>query len=91
MIGIVVTYYGEIDLLPQALASIIGQTVPPQQVVVVNDAHPSCPLDLVNSLGYEYIRNAKNLGLAGARNAGVAYLQTPYYLPLDADDKLHPN
>jgi len=96
MIGIVVTYHGEIDLLPQALASITGQTVPPQQVVIVNDAHPSCPLDLIKNYSFDgrdfdYIRNAKNLGLAGARNVGVAYLNTPYYIPLDADDMLTPD
>jgi len=91
MIGVVVTYHGELDFLPSALASIANQTVPPQQVVVVNDAHPSCPLDLVNSFNYDYIRNADNLGLAEARNVGVAYLKTPYYLPLDADDKLAPD
>lgn len=91
MIGVVVTYHGEIDLLPQALASISTQTVLPQQVVVVNDAHPSSILELVQGHGYNYIRNATNLGLAGARNAGVAYLETPYYISLDADDILHPN
>jgi len=91
MIGVIVTYHGELDLLPQTLASIANQTVPPQQVVIVNDAHPSSPLDLVKSFGFDYIRNAKNLGLAGARNVGVAYLETPYYLPLDADDKLTPD
>lgn len=91
MIGIVVTYHGEIDLLPQALVSIASQKVAPQQVVVVNDAHPSSPLDIVKDYGYDYIRNATNLGLAGARNAGVAYLETPYYIPLDADDILHPD
>lgn len=91
MIGIVVTYHGEVDFLPQALASISTQTVLPQQVVVVNDAHPSCPLDLVKSHNFDYIRNATNLGLAGARNTGIAYLKTPYYIPLDADDMLHPD
>lgn len=91
MIGVVVTYYGETDLLPQALASIATQTVSPQQVVVVNDAHPSSILELVQSYGFDYIRNATNLGLAGARNTGIAYLKTPYYIPLDADDMLHPD
>ena len=88
MIGIVVTYHGEVDLLPIALDSIVHQTVAPQAVVVVNDAHPLGVLDLVEGYGFQYVRNARNLGLAGARNVGVSCLRTPYYLPLDADDRL---
>jgi len=91
MIGIVVTYHGEIDYLPKALHSIAAQTIPPSAVVVVNDAHPTCPLDLVKSFGYGYIRTGSNAGLADARNIGIAYLSAPYYIPLDADDRLTPD
>lgn len=91
MIGIVVTYCGEIDLLPHALDSIIGQSVPPESVVVVNDAHPVSAESVARSYGFDYIKNAVNLGLAESRNVGIDYLPTEFYLPLDADDKLTPH
>jgi len=89
-ISVIVTYYGEIDFLPDALNSIAGQTVPPNDVIVVNDGHWLSPQSLVEQYGYRYIESA-NQGLASARNLGISHCDTDFYLPLDADDKLAPN
>lgn len=86
-ISVIVTYYGEIDFLPDALDSIAGQTLPPDDVIVVNDGHYLSPESLVRHYGYRYIEST-NQGLAAARNLALTHCSTDYYLPLDADDKL---
>ena len=89
MIGVVVTYYGE-HQLPQALASIANQSIHPDAVVIVNDAHPESARDIVKEYGYAYIENKSNVGLAESRNVGIDHLPSEFYIPLDADDRLAP-
>lgn len=90
-IGIVVTYHGEIEFLPQALSSIAEQTILPKEVIVINDAHHSDPSKLVEQYNFKYIENPQNVGLAVSRNIGIEALDTDFYIPLDADDYLNKN
>jgi glycosyltransferase involved in cell wall biosynthesis len=80
----------------ETLASVIAQTLPDVEVVVVDDgstddtvavveaamaAHPSGRMRLVRQ---------QNAGTAAARNRGIALARGRYILPLDADDLIAP-
>jgi len=82
------------------MASVLAQTVRPQQVVLVDDASPdegrtlSTLRDLARSaeekLNVHVVALDENRGPAGARNAGWALASEPLIAFLDSDDAWHP-
>lgn len=91
-IGAVVTCFDYGRFLPEAVGSLLAQEGGPPRVLVVDDG--STDPDTLRALdalpdGVEVLRQA-NHGLAAARNAGLARLDTPYLIVLDADDRLAP-
>jgi glycosyltransferase involved in cell wall biosynthesis len=68
-------------------------------LVVVDDCSTDNSLDVANQWlrrhGARFnrvvlVRNLKNSGLGLTRNAGFAAAETPYILPLDADNRIYP-
>jgi glycosyltransferase involved in cell wall biosynthesis len=78
--------------LPEALESLLAQAGGAPRIVVVDDGstdpHTLAVLDDMPA-GVELVRQP-NRGVSAARNAGLARVQTPYWLVLDADDRLAP-
>lgn len=91
-ITVVVTNYNYGRYLEEAVRSALNQLGGSPHVVVVDDGSTE-PLSaqVLHRLPSEVavIRQA-NVGLPGARNAGLAWAHTPYLLVLDADDRLRP-
>jgi glycosyltransferase involved in cell wall biosynthesis len=79
--------------LLEAVASLRDQDGGSPRVVVVDDGstepESQAALTRLETEGVE-VRRQPNLGVCAARNAGLADLQTPYWLVLDADDRLAP-
>ena len=78
--------------LGEAVASVLEQGPVTPRVIVVDDG--STERDTHAALddlprGVEVLR-LENGGVASARNAGLARAETPFVLPLDADDRLAP-
>ncbi len=70
-----------------------NSSYPPAKVLFVDDGSDERGLETVEqaaagfkSLACTVVRNAHNLGLAGARNAGLAQVATPYVCVHDNDD-----
>ncbi len=70
-----------------------NSSYPPAQVLFVDDGSDERGLEVIeeaasslSSLPSVLIRNARNLGLAGARNAGLEQVATPYVCVHDNDD-----
>jgi glycosyltransferase involved in cell wall biosynthesis len=80
--------------LPDALQSVVRQSVPDIEVIVVDDGSDDeftrVALAEWERSGLTVIRQA-NSGLAAARNAGVARARSEYVCCLDADDRLAPD
>ena len=80
----VITNYNYGRFLPEAVDSVLRQGA---SAVVVDDGStepvPDLPADV------ELIRQ-DNQGVATARNTGLARVQSPYVIVLDADDRLAP-
>jgi glycosyltransferase involved in cell wall biosynthesis len=89
-VSVVVAVYGNLQYLPETLASIDAQTEPPGEVVIVDDASPHDVRAVVRSAAIavpvRYIRLEVNGGVAVARNAGNAAATGDWIAVCDSDD-----
>ncbi len=92
-VTVVIPCFNQGRFLPEALASVRAQTHPQVKCVIVDDGSTQAEtLRVLRELerdGLTVLRQS-NLGLAAARNAGVRASRTEFFVPLDADDRLHP-
>ncbi|MGE3356684.1 MAG: glycosyltransferase family 2 protein [Acidimicrobiia bacterium] len=94
-IGVVITTYQAAAYVDQALASIAGQTRPADRIVLVDDASTDATVARVRTwqrhLPIDLVVQPVNGGVARARNAGLARLDTDVVAILDGDDVLLPD
>jgi len=88
--AIVVTHNGRSrGFLVEALESVLGQTLCPAEVLLVDDASTDDTPSMVHGRFGSAVRVvslARNLGPSGARNHGVRLATAPYVAFLDDDD-----
>jgi glycosyltransferase involved in cell wall biosynthesis len=92
-ISVIIPCYKHAGLLPEAIESVLAQTYPYHEIVVVDDGSPddtSAVAGQFSTYGVRCLRQA-NAGLAHARNAGIRATTGPYLVFLDADDRLLPS
>ncbi len=99
LVTVIVPVFNYADYVPEALQSVADQTLRLLDLVVVEDASPddsaSMVLDWVRANAQRFnrvrvLRHRENAGLGFARNSGFAAAETPFVLPLDADNRLRP-
>lgn len=94
-VGVVVAARNSVEVLDQALGSIATQTVPVDEVVVVDDCSDddtaACARRWSAVLPLRVHETGSRLGLWGGRRAGIAELTTDLVLQLDADDMFAPH
>jgi glycosyltransferase involved in cell wall biosynthesis len=79
-------------MVARAIRSVLAQTVPPRQIVVIDDAS-DFPLELPGDLAdgrVRVIRNERSSGAAAARNIGLREAATEIVAFLDDDDEWLP-
>jgi glycosyltransferase involved in cell wall biosynthesis len=86
---IVIPTHERPELLGRALQSALGQTLPPPEVIVVDDGSDP-PVRLAPDERVRLVRLEKNRGNAAARNAGLAAARCRWITFLDDDDVLLP-
>lgn len=92
-VSVIIPCYRDSATLARAIDSVLAQTYPAIEVVVVNDCSPET--SAVESIlarypQVKYVRNSENLGLAGSRNAGIQEAKGEFVALLDADDEYLP-
>lgn len=92
MISVGISSYNQQDYLPDAIESVLAQTVP-CEIIVVNDGSTDNSLEIAKSYESKGVKviDQVNKGLASARNTAIMNMTGDYYLPLDADDMLLEN
>ncbi|WP_337996604.1 glycosyltransferase [Oleispirillum naphthae] len=91
-ISIVIPCYDSGATLPQTLDSLRAQSLPPREIIVVDDGSTDpATVALLDSLSDIRLVRQPNRGLPAARNAGFAAATGELVLPLDADDWLEPD
>ena len=87
-ISIIIPSYNQQEYLPDAIQSVLDQTVL-CEVVVVDDGSTDDSLKIAGKYPVKLVSQA-NKGLASARNTGIMNASGEYCLFLDADDMLLP-
>lgn len=92
----IITTYNRPHLLEGATACILREKVEDSELIIVDDcsAEPvSMPASALQAFGArsQLIRNPVNLGVIGARNAGIAAATGEYIIFLDDDDTSEPH
>jgi hypothetical protein len=86
-VSVVIPSYNRADLIEETLESVWNQTLPPREVIVVDDGSTDNTEEVVNRfrprVRYHRIQNA---GPPQARNIGVSLAQCPWIALCDSDD-----
>jgi len=89
-VSVVIPCFRQAHFLGEAIESVLAQTHPRIEAIVVDDGSPDDVEAIAGRYpGVGYLRQA-NGGLAAARNAGLAEASGEFVLFLDADDRLLP-
>jgi glycosyltransferase involved in cell wall biosynthesis len=86
-VSVIIPSYNSAAYLPEAIESALGQTVPPLEVIVVNDGSTDGTARILDQYRGR-IRSIfqENRGLSAARNRGIAAARGDLIAFLDADD-----
>lgn len=89
-VSVVIPCYNSGRYIEEAVESAQAQTLPPAEILIVNDGSTHAPtLAVLSQLQQRGITvlSTPNRGLPAARNLGIARASSSYILTLDADDK----
>lgn len=90
-VSVIITCYNYAHYLWQAIESVLAQNKcgGEVEIVVVNDGSTDNTIEVAEKYPVCLI-NQENQGVSIARNVGIERSHGQFILPLDADDKLHP-
>lgn len=88
-VTVLIPAYNESASLADTILSIRMQSVPPYDILVIDDCSTDDTADVAHSLGATVIRPPHNTGLkAGAQNYALQFVETPFVIAIDADTTL---
>jgi glycosyltransferase involved in cell wall biosynthesis len=92
-VSIIIPCYNAGEFLAETMQSVLAQTYPDVEVVIVDDGSPDpATRELLDQAQWPHTRiiHQANAGPAAARNRAVQEATGVYILPLDADDTIEP-
>jgi glycosyltransferase involved in cell wall biosynthesis len=93
-VSVVIPAYNQAQFLGEAIQSVLDQTYPNFELLVVNDASPDNTAEVVGQFSdprMRYIAHEENRGLPAARNSGMRAAEGELIALLDGDDFFHPD
>lgn len=94
-VSFIVPVYNTQEFLPRCLDSLLGQTCPDVEIVVVNDGSPDGSAAIIDEYARMDFRvrvvEKSNGGLSSARNAGMDVARGDIIDFVDSDDYVEPN
>lgn len=88
---VIPAYNGTSRYLNEAIHSVLAQSYPDYEIIVVDDASTDRTDALVQAIPQvRYVRHSRNAGQAAARNTGARLALSPYLAFLDQDDLWEP-
>jgi glycosyltransferase involved in cell wall biosynthesis len=89
-VTVVIPCYNHADFLKEAIDSVLGQTHPASEIIVVDDGSSDNPASIVENYDNVMFIRQENQGLSAARNSGLIAAASGKVIFLDADDRLLP-
>lgn len=90
LVSVVIPCYNQAHFLDEAIESVLAQSHPAKEVVVIDDGSTDTTAQVAERRPVRYIHQ-RNRGLAEARNRGIRESQGELLVFLDADDRLLPD
>ena len=89
--AVIIPVYNGAKTLARTIDSVLAQTYPAHEIIVVDDGSTDASAEIVSRYG-ERVRllRQENRGVSAARNAGVAAASAEWLCFLDADDWYYP-
>lgn len=94
-VSVIIPCFKQAHYLPDALGSVLAQTYPHWECIIVNDGSPDHTEEVAQQWmakdeRFRYVKK-ENGGLSSARNAGLKAAKGEFIQFLDADDAIHPD
>jgi len=90
-VSVVIPTYNSARYLGDAVQSVLAQTSPPAEIIVIDDGSKDDTAQRIAPfLDRTTYRFQNNAGVSAARNYGVSLARQPFVAFLDADDVWHP-
>lgn len=94
LVSVVTAIYNGELFIADTISSVLNQTYPNIEIIIVNDASTDGTIDIINNLiaglSITVITNTKNAGAAASRNIGYAHAKGELIKFLDGDDLINP-
>jgi glycosyltransferase involved in cell wall biosynthesis len=91
-VSVIVPYYRASETIVRAVKSALGQTVRPDEIIIVDDGSPDDAATATKEFGSSVTLICKpNGGAASARNLGIEHANGDWIAFLDADDYWEPS
>jgi glycosyltransferase involved in cell wall biosynthesis len=90
-VSVVIPLYNGAPWIGEALDSVLAQTLPPQEIIVVDDGSTDGSPDLVRAYPSVKLVLNEGKGSSVARNIGLRHVRSSYVAFLDQDDLWHPS
>ncbi len=91
LVSVVITAYNHSRYLPDAIESVLNQSWPAIELIVIDDGSTDNTADIIAHYPQVKYTYQPNKGLPAARNAGALISKGKYVVFLDADDMLYPD
>jgi glycosyltransferase involved in cell wall biosynthesis len=94
-ISVYITSYNQRDYLVEAIESVLAQTLPPRQIIVVDDCSQDGSQEMIASYASRHpvimpIFHEQNQGVARTRNDALSAVIADYVTYVDGDDRFLP-
>jgi glycosyltransferase involved in cell wall biosynthesis len=90
-VAIVIPTFNQARFLAEAITSVLAQTQPADELIVVDDGSKDDPAGVVAQFPKIKLIRQRNRGVSAARNVGIQNCTARYIIFLDADDRLLPS
>lgn len=96
-ISVYITSFNKSQFLSQAINSVLSQTLPASEILIVDDCSTDDSREIINSFSIRYptiirpIFNEKNLGISKTRNIALSHCNYDLITFLDGDDIFYNN